>query len=200
MNELSKIFNTLEIDTNEVLEAAGTKWNFLPFRPGLVGGHCISVDPYYLAQKAQETGYHPEIILSGRRLNDGMGRYVASELVKLMIKKALPIVNSNVLMLGLTFKENCPDIRNTRSIDVYNELKSFNLQVDVYDPWANPHEVQEEFNLDLIPTVDATYDAVILTVAHAEFLQLPIRSYLKKFGVVYDVKSALDKDLIDGRL
>tara|TARA_B100001564_G_scaffold358520_1_gene377421 strand:- start:277 stop:1578 length:1302 start_codon:yes stop_codon:yes gene_type:complete len=200
VNELSKIFNNLGIDTNEVLEAAGTKWNFLPFRPGLVGGHCISVDPYYLAQKAQETGYHPEIILSGRRLNDGMGRYVAGELVKLLIKRELPIVNSKVLMLGLTFKENCPDIRNTRSIDVYNELKSFNLQVDVYDPWANPLEVKKEFNLDLTPTITTTYDAVILTVAHAEFLQLPIRSYLKKLGVVYDVKSALDKSQVDGRL
>ena len=193
VNELSKIFNNLGIDTNEVLEAAGTKWNFLPFRPGLVGGHCISVDPYYLAQKAQETGYHPEIILSGRRLNDGMGRYVAGELVKLLIKRELPIVNSKVLMLGLTFKENCPDIRNTRSIDVYNELKTFNLQVDVYDPWANPLEVKKEFNLDLTPTITTTYDAVILTVAHDEFLQLPIRSYLKKLGVVYDVKSALTK-------
>ena len=172
----------------------------LALRPGLVGGHCISVDPYCLAQKAQETGYHPEIILSGRRLNDGMGRYVAGELVKLLIKRELPIVNSKVLMLGLTFKENCPDIRNTRSIDVYNELKTFNLQVDVYDPWANPLEVKKEFNLDLTSTITTTYDAVILTVAHDEFLQLPIRSYLKKLGVVYDVKSALDKNQIDGRL
>ena len=145
VNELAKIFNKLDIDTHAVLEAAGTKWNFLPFKPGLVGGHCIGVDPYYLAQKAQEAGYHPEIILSGRRLNDDMGKYVAGEVVKLMMKRSLPVLGSNVLMLGITFKENCPDIRNSRAIDVYEELKSYNVNVDVYDPWANTYEVKEEF-------------------------------------------------------
>src|SRR5210317_868098 len=150
VNELAKIFNKLEIDTHAVLEAAGTKWNFLPFKPGLVGGHCIGVDPYYLAQKAQEAGYHPEIILSGRRLNDDMGKYVAGEVVKLMMKRSLPVLGSNVLMLGITFKENCPDIRNTRAIDVYEELRSFNVNVDVYDPWANAEEVKQELGFDLV--------------------------------------------------
>jgi UDP-N-acetyl-D-glucosamine/UDP-N-acetyl-D-galactosamine dehydrogenase len=170
VNELAKIFNKLDIDTHSVLEAAGTKWNFLPFKPGLVGGHCIGVDPYYLAQKAQEAGYHPEIILSGRRLNDDMGKYVAGEVVKLMMKRSLPVLGSNILMLGITFKENCPDIRNTRAIDVYEELISYNINVDVYDPWADSKEVKEEFGFDLIENLDKKYHVVILTVAHKEFL------------------------------
>lgn len=200
VNELAKIFNRLGIDTHEVLEAAGTKWNFLPFKPGLVGGHCIGVDPYYLAQKAQEAGYHPEIILSGRRLNDDMGSYVVGELVKLMTKNTITVVGSNVLMLGLTFKENCPDIRNTRSIDVYNELLSYGINVDVYDPWANPNEVKNEFGLSLIDEPNLNYEAIILTVAHKEFLQINWRSYLNQNGIVYDVKGVLRNDIIDTRL
>lgn len=200
VNELAKIFNKLHIDTHSVLEAAGTKWNFLPFKPGLVGGHCIGVDPYYLAQKAQEAGYHPEIILSGRRLNDDMGKHVASEVVKLMIKRSLPVLGSNVLMLGITFKENCPDIRNTRVIDVYEELKSFNVNVDVYDPWANSKEVREEFGIELIRNPNKNYHAVILTVAHREFLNQKLRSYLVDGGVLYDVKGILDINTIDARL
>ena len=200
VNELAKIFNKLDIDTHSVLEAAGTKWNFLPFKPGLVGGHCISVDPYYLAQKAQEVGYHPEIILSGRRLNDDMGRYVAGEVVKLMMKRSLPVSGSNVLMLGVTFKENCPDIRNTRAIDVHAELESYNVNVDVYDPWADPNEVRVEFGFDLIKNLDSKYHAVILTVAHKEFLHLDLRSNLLPEGVLYDVKGLLDDDQFDARL
>ena len=192
VNELAKIFNKLDIDTHSVLEAAGTKWNFLPFKPGLVGGHCIGVDPYYLAQKAQEAGYHPEIILSGRRLNDDMGKYVAGEVVKLMMKRSLPVLGSNVLMLGITFKENCPDIRNTRAIDVYEELQSYNVNVDVYDPWADTNEVRAEFGFDLIENPNKKYHAVILTVAHNEFLGLQLRSYLVNGGIVYDVKGVLD--------
>ena len=200
VNELAKIFNKLDIDTHSVLEAAGTKWNFLPFKPGLVGGHCIGVDPYYLAQKAQEAGYHPEIILSGRRLNDDMGKYVAGEVVKLMMKRSLPVLGSNVLMLGITFKENCPDIRNTRAIDVYEELHSYNVKVDVYDPWADSKEVQEEFGFDLIENPKNQYHAVILTVAHKEFLDQDLRSYLVQGGILYDVKGILDTKSIDARL
>ena len=200
VNELAKIFNKLDIDTHSVLEAAGTKWNFLPFKPGLVGGHCIGVDPYYLAQKAQEVGYHPEIILSGRRLNDDMGKYVAGEVVKLMMKRSLPVLGSNVLMLGITFKENCPDIRNTRAIDVYDELLSYNVNVDVYDPWADSKEVKDEFGFDLIEKPNKKYHAVILTVAHNEFLNQEVRSHLVDGGILYDVKGLLDKDLIDSRL
>lgn len=200
VNELAKIFNRLGIDTHSVLEAAGTKWNFLPFKPGLVGGHCIGVDPYYLAQKAQEAGYHPEIILSGRRLNDGMGKYVAGEVVKLMIKNALPVQGSNVLLLGMTFKENCPDIRNTRSIDVYKELKDFGIQVDVYDPWADEKEVRGEFGFELTEELSKKYDAVVLTVAHENFLSLDVRSLLTEHGVIYDVKGVLDTEKIDARL
>jgi len=200
VNELAKIFNKLDIDTHSVLEAAGTKWNFLPFKPGLVGGHCIGVDPYYLAQKAQEAGYHPEIILSGRRLNDDMGKYVAGEVVKLMMKRSLPVLGSNVLMLGITFKENCPDIRNTRAIDVYEELISYNVNVDVYDPWADSKEVKEEFGFDLIEDLDKKYHAVILTVAHKEFLSQELRSYLVDSGILYDVKGILDIDSVDARL
>ena len=200
VNELAKIFNKLDIDTHSVLEAAGTKWNFLPFKPGLVGGHCIGVDPYYLAQKAQEAGYHPEIILSGRRLNDDMGKYVAGEVVKLMMKRSLPVLGSNVLMLGVTFKENCPDIRNTRAIDVYEELQTYNVNVDVYDPWADSNEVRAEFGFNLVKNVDKKYHAIILTVAHKEFLNEELRSYLVDGGVLYDVKGILGVHTIDARL
>ena len=200
VNELAKIFNKLNIDTHSVLEAAGTKWNFLPFKPGLVGGHCIGVDPYYLAQKAQEAGYHPEIILSGRRLNDDMGKYVAGEVVKLMMKRSLPVLGSSVLMLGITFKENCPDIRNTRAIDVYEELRSYNVNVDVYDSWADSKEVKDEFGFDLIEKPNKKYHAVILTVAHKEFLNEELRSHLVDGGVLYDVKGILDNNSIDARL
>jgi len=201
VNELAKIFNKLEIDTHAVLEAAGTKWNFLPFKPGLVGGHCIGVDPYYLAQKAQEAGYHPEIILSGRRLNDDMGKYVAAEVVKLMMKRSLPILGANILMLGITFKENCPDIRNTRAIDVYEELKSYNINVDVYDPWANGEEVEYEFGFTPITNIERNkYHSVILTVAHKEYFLLDLRSLLVEEGVLYDVKGVLPVEQIDARL
>jgi len=200
VNELAKIFNKLDIDTHSVLEAAGTKWNFLPFKPGLVGGHCIGVDPYYLAQKAQEAGYHPEIILSGRRLNDSMGKYVAGEVVKLMMKRSLPVAGSNVLMLGITFKENCPDIRNSRAIDVYEELESYNVNVDVYDPWADSNRVKDEFGFDLIEIPNTKYHSVILTVAHKEFLSQDLRSHLVEGGILYDVKGILDIKTIDARL
>jgi len=200
VNELAKIFNKLDIDTHSVLEAAGTKWNFLSFKPGLVGGHCIGVDPYYLAQKAQEAGYHPEIILSGRRLNDDMGNYVAGEVVKLMTKRSLPVLGSNVLMLGITFKENCPDIRNTRAIDVLEELRSYNMNVDVYDPWANTEEVADEFGFELVERPNKKYHAIILTVAHQEFLGQDLRCHLTNNGILYDVKGVLDYTVVDARL
>ena len=200
VNELSKIFNLLGIDTNEVLEAAGTKWNFLKFRPGLVGGHCIGVDPYYLAQKAQEVGYHPEIILAGRRLNDSMGKHVATEVVKLIMKKDLKVIDSKILLLGFTFKEDCPDVRNTRVIDIYNELRNFEINVDVYDPWANPEEVKKEYGIQISnQKPEGQFDAVILAVAHKEFLDLDVRSFVKK-GVIYDVKGILPKEIVDSRL
>jgi UDP-N-acetyl-D-glucosamine/UDP-N-acetyl-D-galactosamine dehydrogenase len=201
VNELSKIFNRMNIDTHEVLEAAGTKWNFLPFKPGLVGGHCIGVDPYYLAQKAQEVGYHPEIILAGRRLNDSMGAYVASEVIKLMVKKDIPVKNSNILMLGITFKENCPDIRNTKAIDIYNELITYNTEVDIYDPWANPDEVKHEYGVNsfkLLP--NKKYDAIVLAVAHKNFKNITISDIKKEVSVVFDVKAVLPMNDIDGRL
>ena len=201
VNELAKIFNKLDIDTHAVLEAAGTKWNFLAFKPGLVGGHCIGVDPYYLAQKAQEAGYHPEIILSGRRLNDDMGKYVAGEVVKLMMKRSLPVLGSNILMLGITFKENCPDIRNTRAIDVYEELKSYHANVDIYDPWANELEVEEEFGFKSLSQISVKqYHAVVLTVAHKEYLNLDLRGLIVDDGVIYDVKGVLPIETIDARL
>lgn len=201
VNELAKIFNKLDIDTLEVLEAAGTKWNFLPFRPGLVGGHCIGVDPYYLAQKAQEAGYHPEMILAGRRMNDTMGQYVASEVVKLMIENDLKIKGGTALMLGITFKENCPDIRNTKAIDVYRSLADFSLDVDLFDPWANKDEVVHEYGISIKDTLpNKKYDAVILTVAHKEFLNIDLVSLLNDGGVLYDVKSVLPKELVTGRL
>ena len=200
VNELAKIFNLIGIDTKEVLEAAGTKWNFLPFRPGLVGGHCIGVDPFYLAQKAQELGYHPEIILAGRRLNDSMGSFVAEQTVKLMVKQDIRVKEARVLVLGITFKENCPDIRNTRVIDIIRELQDYSLQVDIYDPWASNEEVQEEFGLSLIAKPVGPYDAIILAVAHQKFESLDISALKKKDGVVYDVKGVLDRTLINGRL
>jgi len=201
VNELSKIFNRMGIDTHEVLEAAGTKWNFLPFKPGLVGGHCIGVDPYYLAQKAQEVGYHPEIILAGRRLNDSMGQHVATEVIKLMVKKDIPVKGSSILMLGITFKENCPDIRNTRAIDIYQELKTYDLNVDVYDPWASVEEVQHEYGiLSMTSLPDKTYDAIILAVSHKTFASLTLDALKKSNCVVYDVKAFLPKEMVDGRL
>ncbi|MBS1772951.1 MAG: nucleotide sugar dehydrogenase [Bacteroidetes bacterium] len=202
VNELAKIFNRMGIDTHDVLEAAGTKWNFLKFKPGLVGGHCIGVDPYYLAQKAQEVGYNPEIILAGRRMNDGMGGYIANEVVKLMIKKNTPVKNSDILMLGVTFKENCPDVRNTRVVDIISELKSYDINITVYDPWASPAEVKHEYGIDTTNELPAgkKYDAVILAVAHNEFVDGDWKQHLKKDGIIYDVKGCLDKSAIDHRL
>jgi UDP-N-acetyl-D-galactosamine dehydrogenase len=201
VNELSKIFNRMGIDTQEVLEAAGTKWNFLPFRPGLVGGHCIGVDPYYLAQKAQEVGYHPEIILAGRRLNDTMGHYVASEIIKLMIQKEIKIKGAKVLMLGITFKENCPDIRNTKAIDVYTELQSYGVDLTLHDPWASAEEVKHEYGIPVIRELpNEKYDAVVLTVAHEEYKKLKIADLKKNNAIVYDVKAFFNKVDVDGRL
>jgi UDP-N-acetyl-D-glucosamine/UDP-N-acetyl-D-galactosamine dehydrogenase len=207
VNELAKIFNLLHIDTQAVLEAAGTKWNFLPFKPGLVGGHCIGVDPYYLAQKAQEVGYHPEIILAGRRVNDSMGHYVASEVIKLFVKNDKEIKKAKILVLGITFKENCPDVRNTKVVDVIKNLEDFGTQVTVYDPWANPAEVLKEYGLTTInchpelvegqPTTK--YDAIVLTVAHKQFLAMDLHKYLNKNGVIYDVKGVL-KGKVHGKL
>ncbi|AJR04285.1 nucleotide sugar dehydrogenase [Siansivirga zeaxanthinifaciens] len=200
VNELSKIFNLLNIDTQAVLEAAGTKWNFHPFKPGLVGGHCIGVDPYYLAQKALEVGYHPEIILAGRRVNDSMGQYVASEVIKLMSQKDIRIKDANILVLGITFKENCPDVRNTKVVDVINQLKSFGTQVTVYDPCANIDEVEKEYGLKTLNKLpNSLFDAVVITVAHKEFLNCDLQSLLKTNSVLYDVKSIL-KTKVDGRL
>ena len=200
VNELAKIFNLMNIDTHAVLEAAGTKWNFLPFKPGLVGGHCIGVDPYYLAQKAQELGYHPEIILAGRRLNDSMGEYVASQVVKLMIKKGITINGSNLLMLGITFKENCPDVRNTKIVDVVKALEDYGINVTIYDPLANPKEVKHEYNLicnsELVSGIK--YDTLVLGVAHKEFNELNVKNLVSNSGVIYDVKGVLK--LVDGKL
>jgi len=199
VNELALIFNKLGIDTHDVLEAAGTKWNFLKFTPGLVGGHCIGIDPYYLTHKAQEIGYHPEIILAGRRLNDNMGVFVANQVVKLMIKKEHKIAGSKILVLGITFKENCPDIRNSRVIDVIREFQDFGCDVDVYDPWADAKEVKKEYNLDLKDDINLKdYDAIVLAVAHKEFKKLKIDK--KKNQIIYDIKAVLDKDIVDGRL
>ncbi len=202
VNELAKIFNLMGIDTQAVLEAAGTKWNFLPFKPGLVGGHCIGVDPFYLAQKAQEYGYHPEIILAGRRMNDSMGKYVASEVVKLMIKKSIPVKGAKVLMLGITFKENCPDIRNTKATDIYNELVQYGIDVDVYDPWAKPEEVFHEYGitiLDKFPKKN-NYSVMIFAVAHNDFTKIDIKHLKEQDKIIYDVKSSFNKYFIDGRL
>lgn len=200
VNELAKIFNLLEIDTHAVLEAAGTKWNFLPFKPGLVGGHCIGVDPYYLAQKAQEKGYHPEIILAGRRLNDSMGEYVASQVVKLMIKKGIAINGAKLLMLGITFKENCPDVRNTKIVDVVHALMDYGIQITIYDPWAKPSEVHHEYQLETTNELpNDTYDAIVLGVAHNEFKTIDLSKYKKANGVLFDVKGVLNEKA-DGRL
>ncbi|MDW9382524.1 nucleotide sugar dehydrogenase [Chryseobacterium sp. JV558] len=199
VNELAKIFNLLDIDTHAVLEAAGTKWNFLPFKPGLVGGHCIGVDPYYLAQKAQEKGYHPEIILAGRRLNDSMGQYVASQLLKTMIKNKVTINGATVLNLGITFKENCPDVRNTKAVDVIHGLEDYALQVTTFDPWANPDEVKHEYGLEVVNEIpQEKYDAIILTVAHKQFNDLDLKNHLKENGIIYDVKGILEES--DSRL
>jgi len=202
VNELAKIFNRLGIDTHQVLEASATKWNFMPFKPGLVGGHCIGVDPYYLAQKAQQAGYHPEIILAGRRLNDGMGQYIAGELVKLMIKKDITVKGANVLMLGITFKENCPDVRNTRVVDIISELQSYGIDLTIYDPWADAGNVAHEYGIEIITSLPEgkLYDSLILSVAHKDFLSVDWRKKLKKGGIIYDVKGCLDKNMVDARL
>jgi UDP-N-acetyl-D-galactosamine dehydrogenase len=202
VNELAKIFNLLGIDTHDVLEAAGTKWNFLKFKPGLVGGHCIGVDPYYLAQKAQEAGYHPEIILAGRRLNDEMGKYVATETVKLMIKKDIKVKDSKILVLGFTFKEDCPDVRNTKVIDIINELNTYNVKLTIVDPWAAPAEVENEYGIKTLNEIPSNmqFDAAILAVGHKEFKQINIPKFLTNKHVLYDVKGLLNKDIIDARL
>ncbi len=200
VNELAKIFNLLDINTHDVLAAAGTKWNFLPFKPGLVGGHCIGVDPYYLAQKAQEKGYNPEIILAGRRMNDSMGEYVASQVVKLMIKKGISILGAEILMLGITFKENCPDVRNTKIVDVISSLASYGITVSIYDPWANPAEVKHEYGLETsINIPHQQFDAVVLGVSHNEFLKMDFTEILNDTHVIYDVKGVLGKN-VDGVL
>ncbi|MFN3717206.1 MAG: nucleotide sugar dehydrogenase, partial [Thiobacillus sp.] len=204
INELAVLFNRLGIDTAEVLEAAGTKWNFLPFRPGLVGGHCIGVDPYYLTHKAQEVGHHPEVILAGRRINDGMGAYVAEQVIKLMVRRGINPVGARVLVLGLTFKENCPDLRNTKVVDVIGTLRDYHTQVDVHDPWCSADEARHEYGLEL--TADppqGAYDAVVLAVAHRQFREAgpaAIRAWLKPKGVLYDVKHVLPKEAVDARL
>ena len=201
VNELSKIFTRMGIDTQDVLEAASTKWNFLPFKPGLVGGHCIGVDPYYLAQCAQTFGYNPEIILAGRRMNDGMGEDVANQVVKLMLKKGIQVLNSNILILGFTFKENCPDVRNTKVIDIYNSLKDYNVNITVYDPWANPKVVKNEYSIEAVNELPKEkFDAVILAVAHKEFLHLQLDHLLKEPFILFDVKGVFDKTAVDGRL
>lgn len=200
VNELAKIFNLLEIDTHAVLEAAGTKWNFLPFKPGLVGGHCIGVDPYYLAQKAQEKGYHPEIILAGRRLNDSMGEYVASQVVKLMIKKGITINKAKLMMMGITFKENCPDVRNTKIVDVVHALEDYGIEVTIFDPWAKPEEVKHEYGLTTINNLpNSTFDAIVLGVAHKEFTEINFSKLKNTNGVIFDVKGVL-KENADARL
>ena len=201
VNELAKIFNLLDINTHDVLEAASTKWNFLPFKPGLVGGHCIGVDPYYLAQKAQENGYNPEIILAGRRLNDGMGNYVASEIVKCMIKKDVPVNGANILVLGITFKENCPDVRNTKAVDLISSLKDYGSNITIHDPWANEQEVFQEYGLKSLKTMpNQKFDAVVLAVSHDKFKSIDFQSLKNNNAVVYDVKNFIDDTFVDGRL
>jgi len=202
VNELAMIFNRMGIDTNEVLAAAGTKWNFLPFKPGLVGGHCIGVDPYYLAQKAQEYGYHPEIILAGRRLNDNMGKYIASQVIKLMISQEHKVKGAKVLVLGITFKENCPDIRNTHVVDIVKELQQYGAEVEIYDPWANPEEVMHEYGLECLCKLNGNhYEAIILAVAHKAFEELDLKSLgSSNNSIIYDVKGILKQDQVDGRL
>ena len=204
VNELSKIFHLIGIDTNDVLEAASTKWNFLKFKPGLVGGHCIGVDPYYLTHKAQALGYLPEVILAGRRINDGMGKYIASEIVKLMIKKGIRVLKAKVLQLGITFKENCPDIRNSHAVDVVRGMEEFGCEVDIFDPWAVPSEVKQLYNLTSMNRLEdiklGEYDAVILAVAHREFKDMDVSKCEKSEAVVFDIKGILPRDLVDGRL
>lgn len=202
VNELALIFDRVGIDTNDVIEAAGTKWNFLKYRPGLVGGHCIGVDPYYLAQKAKTLGYHPQVILSGRQVNDSMGAFVADKVVKLMIHKDFKVKNAKVLIMGITFKENCPDIRNTRVVDIYHELNEFGVQTEIYDPWANKEEVQKEYGIDILEKVNhpEEYDAVIVAVAHNEFLEIDFKALQKNNTVIFDTKACLDRDVVDGRL
>ena len=204
INELALIFNRLGIDSQAVLEAAGSKWNFLPFRPGLVGGHCIGVDPYYLTHKAQAIGYQPEVILAGRRINDGMGKYVANQVIKLMVKRGIPVAHSSILIMGLTFKENCPDLRNTRVIDIVDELNSYNANVDIYDPWVDKKEAKSEYGIDMIDCMDGEkYDAIILAVAHKQFVEMGIeriRKSARKEHILYDIKHLLAKELVDGRL
>lgn len=202
VNELSLIFDRVGIDTNDVIEAAGTKWNFLKYQPGLVGGHCIGVDPYYLAHKAQSLGYHPQVILSGRRVNDQMGAFVADKVVKLMIQKDHKIKDSRALIMGITFKENCPDIRNTRVVDIYHELVQFGLSVDIYDPWADANEVKHEYGLKILNKVDRdmVYDAIVVAVAHNEFLTFDYQKVKRNNGIIFDTKACLNRDLVDGRL
>ena len=201
VNELAKIFNLLDINTHDVIAAAATKWNFLPFKPGLVGGHCIGVDPYYLAQKAQEHGYHPEIILAGRRLNDGMGDYVASEIIKCMIKKNIPVNGSKVLILGITFKENCPDVRNTKAVDLITALNDYGINITIHDPWADEDEVMYEYGLKSLKYIpNEKFDAVVLTVSHNEFLKLDLKKISKPIAVVYDIKNFLNPKNIDKSL
>lgn len=202
VNELSKIFTRMGIDTQDVLEAASTKWNFLPFKPGLVGGHCIGVDPYYLAQCAQRHGYNPEIILAGRRMNDGMGEYVATQTIKLMLKKGIQVLGSHILVLGFTFKENCPDVRNTKVVDIVKALKAYNLDITIFDPWANPAIAKREYGLDVVNKLpaDEKFDAVIAAVAHREFEDLDITSVLKPNHVVFDVKATRNRAQVDARL
>ncbi|HHU25961.1 MAG TPA: nucleotide sugar dehydrogenase [Bacteroidales bacterium] len=201
VNELAKIFNKMGIDTQEVLTAAGTKWNFLPFKPGLVGGHCIGIDPYYLAQAAQRYGYHPEIILSGRRINDSMGKYVANQVIKLMLKKGIQVLGSHILVLGFTFKENCPDVRNTRVIDIVNTLKEYNAEVTVHDPWINPEVAKHEYGVEVLTTLPKEkFDAVILAVAHNEFKSLDLSQITNGDKVIFDVKGVLENSSVDGKL
>ena len=202
MNELALIFDRVGIDTNDVIEAAGTKWNFLKYRPGLVGGHCISVDPYYLAHKAKALGYHPEVILSGRRVNNSISKFIASKTLKLMIQKGHTIKDSNVLILGITFKENCPDVRNTKVVDIRKELVEFGVNVDMFDPWAEAEEVHEEYGIDLVSKLDETkmYNAIIVAVAHDEFKAFDFAKYKTQGAIIYDVKAFVDRDLVDARL
>jgi len=201
MNELSLMFDRMDIDTNDVLEAAGTKWNFLPFKPGLVGGHCIGVDPYYLAHKAESLGYHPAVILSGRRVNDQMSSFVASKMVKLMIQKGHQIKDARVLVLGITFKENCPDIRNTKVVDVYRELSDYNMQVDVYDPWADKDQVKIEYDIKLLPAFNPKdYQGVLVTVSHTQFLDIDYAAFKTANAVLFDTKAIVDRTLVDARL
>ena len=201
VNELSKIFTLMGIDTYDVLEAAGTKWNFIKMNPGLVGGHCISVDPYYLAQCAQRLGYNPEIILAGRRMNDGMGAYVADQTIKLMLKKGIQVLGSKIIIMGFTFKENCPDVRNTKVIDIYKALKEYNLNITVYDPWANPAIVEHEYGIKVVNELPAEkFDACVAAVAHKKFEGLDVPALLKDKHVIFDVKCTLDRNIVDGRL